>query len=321
MKGLKDLKNDVINGYNISSSEAVSIYNSDYEELLESANDIRKSLVGESFDICTIINGKSGRCSENCRYCAQSSFYNTNIEEYPLLRKDNITRAAIENHTGGVLRFSIVTSGRDLNDDEIDSVCESFKNIGDKCSIDLCASHGLLSLKQFKKLKESGVTRYHNNLETSRRFFNRICTTHTYDEKIEAIKRAKSAGLKVCSGGILGLGEDVKDRIDMVMEIKSLDIKSIPVNILNPIKGTPLEYMPILSEEEILRSIATFRFIVPDGAIRLAGGRALLQDKGKKAFMSGANAAISGNMLTTLGITLEEDIKMITSCGYRIEKI
>lgn len=321
MKNLRDIKNDVINGYNITKSEALNIFKSDYEELLESANEIRKKLNGNSFDMCTIINGKSGRCSENCRYCAQSSYYDTNIDEYPLLSREEITHAAIENHNGGVLRFSIVTSGRSLDDLEVESVCESFKDIGKKCSIDLCASHGLLSLKQFEKLREAGVTRYHNNLETSRRFFEKICTTHTYDEKIEAIKRAQSAGLKVCSGGILGLGETIEDRIDMVMDIKNLSIKSIPVNILNPIKGTPLENNSLLSEEEILRSIAVFRFIAPDSAIRLAGGRALLNDKGKKAFISGANAAISGNMLTTLGITLEEDIKMINSCGYKVEAI
>ncbi|KMT20980.1 biotin synthase BioB [Clostridium cylindrosporum] len=321
MEMLKSLKRDILNGYSITRQEAISLYKLPLESLVTTANEIREKMCGDSFDMCTIINGKSGRCSENCKYCAQSSFYKTNIDEYPLLEAKKIVDAAEKNHLGGVLRFSIVTSGRSLNDEEINSVCESYKDIGKKCGISLCASHGLLSLEQFKKLKEAGVTRYHNNLETSRRFFEKICTTHTYDEKIEAIKRAQQAGLEVCSGGILGLGEDIEDRIDMVMDIKALGIKSLPVNILNPIPGTPLENASKLSQEEIIKSISIFRFIMPDGAIRLAGGRALLEDMGRKAFLSGANAAISGDMLTTLGISLKDDIDMITSCGYKVKKI
>lgn len=321
MKSLQVIKRDIINGYNITKKEAVEVYNWDYEELLETSNDIRKIIIGDSFDVCTIINGKSGRCSENCKYCAQSSHYKTNIEEYSILESEKIVNSAVNNHNGGVLRFSIVTSGRKSNDEEIESLCRTYREISSSCSIDLCASHGLLTQIQFEKLKASGVTRYHNNLETSRNFFPKICTTHTYDEKIQAIKRAQNAGLEVCSGGILGLGESVEDRIDMVMDIKSLNINSIPVNILNPIKGTPLENINKISEEDILRSIATFRFIAPNAAIRLAGGRALLSDNGKGAFLSGANAAISGDMLTTIGISLKDDLDMITSCGYEVKKI
>ena len=318
---INKLKESIINGYSIEKEEAIKLYKEDLDSLLNSADDIRKAKLGDSFDVCSIINGKSGRCSEDCKYCAQSIYYNTNIEEYPLLDDEKIIDAALKNEKGGILRFSIVTSGRKLSEGEIDQICNTYKKIKSKSSINLCSSNGLLTYEEFKKLKESGVTRYHNNLETSRNFFNKICTTHTYDEKIEAIKNAHKAGLKVCSGGIFGLGESLEDRIDMAFEISSLGVKSIPVNILNPIKGTPLENINALSEEEILKSIAIYRFIAPDSVIRLAGGRALLSDKGKKAFLSGANGAISGDMLTTIGISLKDDLDMIKSCGYKVELI
>ncbi len=318
---INKLKESIINGYSIEKEEAIKLYKEDLDSLLNSADDIRKAKLGDSFDVCSIINGKSGRCSEDCKYCAQSIYYNTNIEEYPLLDDEKIIDAALKNEKGGILRFSIVTSGRKLSEGEIDQICNTYKKIKSKSSIKLCSSNGLLTYEEFKKLKESGVTRYHNNLETSRNFFNKICTTHTYDEKIEAIKNAHKAGLKVCSGGIFGLGESLEDRIDMAFEISSLGVKSIPVNILNPIKGTPLENINALSEEEILKSIAIYRFIAPDSVIRLAGGRALLSDKGKKAFLSGANGAISGDMLTTIGISLKDDLDMIKSCGYKVELI
>ena len=318
---INKLKESIINGYSIKKEEAIELYKEDIEELLNAANDIRKAKLGNSFDVCSIINGKSGRCSEDCKYCAQSIYYNTNIEEYPLLDDEKIIETALENEKGGILRFSIVTSGRKLSESEVNQICKVYKKIKSKSSIKLCSSNGLLTYEEFKRLKESGVTRYHNNLETSRNYFDKICTTHTYDEKIEAIKNAHKAGLKVCSGGIFGLGESIEDRIDMAFEITSLGVKSIPVNILNPIKGTPLENNEALTEEEILKSIAIYRFIAPDAVIRLAGGRALLSDKGKKAFLSGANGAISGDMLTTVGISLKDDLEMIKSCGYKVELI
>ncbi|MEG0371622.1 MAG: biotin synthase BioB [Clostridium sp.] len=321
MIDIKKLSEKVVRGYNITKEEALEIYLSDYSELLSEANKIREIMCGDSFDLCTIINGKSGRCSENCKYCAQSVHFKTGIEEYPLLSKKEVVDNAMDSYNLGILRFSIVTSGKGLSNNEIDVVCESYKEIREKCNIKLCASHGLLTFEQFKKLKNSGVTRYHNNLETSRNFFHKICTTHTYDDKVNSIKNAVKAGLQVCSGGILGLGESVEDRIDMILDLKSLGVKSIPVNILKPILGTALENNKTLEEEEILRSIAMFRFIAPDAAIRLAGGRAVLNDKGRLAIRSGANAAISGDMLTTLGISLKDDMKMINDCGYKVSII
>ncbi|MDS1029743.1 biotin synthase BioB [Bacillota bacterium LX-D] len=321
MKIAVALKNKILDGYQITKEDALSLINEDLEELWGCANDLRHHFCGNSFDICTIINGKSGKCSENCKYCAQSAHYHTKVEEYALLDCDRLKKEAVYNHQKGILRYSVVTSGIRLTDAEVDALCESYGEIKATCGISLCASHGLLSFEQFQKLKSAGVTRYHNNLETSRRHFPNICTTHTYDDKINAIKAAQKAGLEVCSGGIMGLGETMEDRIDMVMDIRDLEIKSVPVNILNPIPGTPLEHMPVLTTDEVRRIVAIFRFIIPDAAIRLAGGRGLMEDKGKSIFMSGANAAISGDMLTTSGINIDDDMAMLKELGFEVKML
>lgn len=315
------LKEKILNGSLLEKSEILSLLTEPIIELSKAANEIRDFFCGNSFDICTIINGKSGKCSENCKYCAQSIHFKTDIEEYPLLDSKRILDEAKHNENKGVLRYSIVTSGKKLSQKDLNDVCKSYKLIKENSNISLCASHGLLCYEDFIKLKKAGVSRYHNNLETSRNFFHNICTTHSYEEKIETIKAAQKAGLEVCSGGILGLGESMEDRIDMALEIRSLGIKSIPVNILNPIKGTPLENSKVLSYDEIKRTIAIFRFIIPYGAIRLAGGRGLLHDKGKSLFECGANATITGDMLTTAGITINEDMSIIKELNYEVTKI
>ena len=315
---VKELKEKVLNGKLIGKEEALFLAKeAPLKELTEAANEIRKHFCEDKFDICTIINGKSGKCSENCKFCAQSSFYDTHIKEYSLLNSKAIVKEAKYNDERGVLRFSIVTSGRKLSDKEIDSVCESIKEINKNTSVSVCGSFGLLSEEQYKKLKEAGLTRVHNNLETSRKNFKNICTTHTFDEKVQAIKNAKNAGLNICSGGIMGLGETMEDRIDMALELRELGVLSIPVNILNPIKGTPFENNKLLTNDEVCRIVAVYRFLIPRGAIRLAGGRGLLVDKGESCFLSGANAAISGDMLTTSGITIKEDMNLLKKIGYK----
>ncbi|WMJ22440.1 biotin synthase BioB [Paludicola sp. MB14-C6] len=315
----KELKCRIIKGYEINKQDAMKLVNEPLEELCIAANEIRQHFCGNKFDICTIINGKSGKCSEDCKYCAQSCHFKTSVEEYPLLGTQQIVDQARYNYDRGILRYSVVTSGKYLSDEEVNEVCDSYQAIQESCGILTCASHGLLSYEQFKKLKANGVSRYHNNLETSRRNFTNICTTHTYDDKIQAIQNAQRAGLEVCSGGIMGLGETMEDRIDMVMDIRSLGVKSVPVNILNPIQGTPYENVPKLSEDQVCRIVAIFRFLIPHGAIRLAGGRGLLSDKGKRAFQSGANAAISGDMLTTSGISIQEDMAMLSQLGFEVK--
>ncbi len=319
MTELEKLTDKVLNGEQITKEEAMNLYEQPLEELCESADQIRRKFCAEQFDICTIINGKSGRCSENCKFCAQSAHNHTGAEEYPLLPDEEIIAQARTNHEQGVLRYSIVTSGKRLSDAEVERMCGTVRRIRDEVGIAVCVSFGLLNEAQFRKLKEAGVTRVHNNLETSRRNFPNVCTTHTFDDKIAAIRAAQAAGLTVCSGGIMGLGETAEDRIDMALTLRELGIKSIPVNMLNPIPGTPFENNPKLTGEDMRRIVAVYRFILPDASIRLAGGRGLLSDKGKSCFTSGANAAISGDMLTTAGITTKTDMAMLDELGYEVK--
>lgn len=306
-------------GSEITREEAIALSQEPVEELAAAADEIRAARCGSRFDMCTIINGKSGRCSEDCKYCAQSAFYDTGeIEHYPLLCSEAILKEALYNDAKGVLRYSIVTSGKRLSDREIDEICVSITRIREETSLEVCVSFGLLDEEQFRRIKAAGASRVHCNLETSERYFPQVCTTHTYAEKIATLKAAKRAGLSICSGGIMGLGETMEDRIDMVLTARSLGVKSIPVNLLNPIKGTPYEDNVPLTEEEARRCVAVFRFIIPDGSIRLAGGRGLLTDKGRSCFESGANAVITGDMLTTAGITVDTDKKLMEELGYEV---
>ena len=321
MHFIEQCKEKIYNGEDITRQEAITLAKEPLEELATAADEIRKYMCGNRFDMCTIINGKCGKCSEDCKYCAQSVHYSTSCQEsYPLLQTEELLAGAKQNENQGVLRYSIVTSGKRLNDQEIAQVCDSISVIRRHTNIQICVSFGLLNEKQFTKLKEAGVSRVHCNLESSKRYFPKICTTHTYEEKIAVINAAKSTGLSVCSGGIMGLGETMEDRIDMALDLRRLGVKSIPVNLLNPIMGTPYEKNRILTEKEFCRIIAVFRFIIPDGDIRLAGGRWLLKDKGERCFQSGANAAISGDMLTTAGITVASDKKMLEKLGFSILK-
>lgn len=312
-----DLKNKIIDGYTITKEEALSLCDAPLETLCKSADELREHFCKDAFDICTIVNGKCGKCSENCKFCAQSAFYTTHTDSYPLLDKEELLKHAIYNDERGVLRYSIVTSGRALNDAEVDQVCEATREIYKRTNLSVCVSAGLLNEAQYRRLKEAGINRVHNNLETSRRNFPNVCTTHTYEDKIAAIKAAQRAGMNVCSGGIMGLGETMDDRIDMAFTLRELGVHSVPINILNPIPGTPFEHNKVLTEDEIRRIVAIYRFILPNSSIRLAGGRGLLEDKGKILFKSGANAAISGDMLTTSGITIEKDMNMLKELGYK----
>lgn len=316
---LNELTNEVLNGKQITKEEALFLYEQPLSELCENADKIRQYFCANQFDICTIINAKSGSCSENCKFCAQSAHNHTCVAKYPLLSKKEILAQAKLNHEQGVLRYSIVTSGKRLSDAEVDAMCEAVREIKEQVGISVCASFGLLNEQQFRKLKEAGVTRVHNNLETSCRNFSNICTTHSFDDKVQAICAAQAAGLSVCSGGIMGLGETAEDRIDMAFSLRELDIKSVPVNMLNPIPGTPFENNEKLTEEDMRRIVAVYRFILPTASIRLAGGRGLLHDKGKGCFTSGANAAISGDMLTTAGITTKTDMELLYELGYEVK--
>ncbi|CZQ95263.1 biotin synthase BioB [Trichococcus ilyis] len=318
MTTMEAIKNKLYAGGQLTKAEALDLTEAPLEELCAAANEVREHFCGNVFDVCTIINGKSGKCSENCKFCAQSRYYRTKVEAYSLLGSEEIVDQAKYNEARGVLRYSIVTSGRALSAKEVDKVCASLEAVQKESDIALCGSFGLLEEAEFSKLKQAGLTRVHNNLETSRRNFPNICTTHSYDDKIAAIRAAQQAGLTVCSGGIIGLGETMEDRIDMVIDLREMGIRSIPVNLLNPIPGTPFAENEIVSDDEMARTIAIFRLLVPDAFIRLAGGRGLLADKGRQCFLSGANAAISGDMLTTDGITIEQDMRLLDELGYEV---
>lgn len=321
MSFVSEMKEKVLCGEEITRQEALQLAGQPLTELQAAADEIRRKVCGNGFDLCTIVNGKCGRCSEDCKYCAQSAHYHTACEEnYPLLSTEELVAGARHNAAQGVLRYSIVTSGKRLSEKEIEQACESIRRIKEETSIEVCVSFGLLEEAQFRKLKEAGASRVHCNLESSARYFPEVCTTHTYEEKIETLKAAKRAGLSICSGGILGMGETMEDRIDMILTARELGVKSIPVNLLNPIPGTPYEKITPLSNEEACRCVALFRFLVPDASIRLAGGRGLVGDKGEACFLSGANAAISGDMLTTAGITVETDMELVHRLGFEVRR-
>lgn len=321
MSFTEEMKDKILRGKWIGREEALRLAEEPLEELRQAADEIRRKVCGSGFDLCTIVNAKCGRCSEDCRYCAQSAHYRTACEEsYPLLSTQELLEDARRNAQQGVLRYSIVTSGRRLSEEEVEQACESIRRIRAEVPIEVCVSFGLLDEVQFRKIKAAGASRVHCNLESSARYFPSVCTTHTYEEKIRTLQAAKRAGLSICSGGILGLGETMEDRIDMVLTARELGVKSIPVNLLNPIPGTPYENRVPLDNEEACRCVALFRFLIPDASIRLAGGRWLLGDKGEACFLSGANAAISGDMLTTAGITVETDMELLRSSGFEVKR-
>lgn len=312
----RQIAGEIIAGRRLNRADDVSfLLQDELEELCKGADEIRSYFCGDEIDLCTIVNGRGGKCSENCKFCAQSSHYHTGAEVHRFLEPDEIVLDAKTNEAEGVRRYSIVTAGRTLEGDDLEKAQEAYRRLSHETKLHLCASHGLLSEEAFKSLKSAGVERYHANIETSKRNFSNICTTHTFEDKLACIDRAKKAGLAVCSGGILGMGEDWEDRLDMAYTLSELHVDSIPLNVLIPIPGTPFENREQLKREEILRCVALFRYLNPEADIRLAAGRVLLEESGREAFESGANAAITGNMLTTSGNTIREDRQMIKKLG------
>lgn len=316
---INKLEYKVMNGQSLCYDEAILLSNTDNaKELYAAADRIRDKFRGKKVDLCSIMNAKSGKCSENCKYCAQSGHYNTGVEEYPLIDLETALKMAKENEKAGAHRFALVTSGGMLSSKDFDRIIEIFEVLRRETSLHLCASLGKISYEQAVTLKRVGVSMYHHNLETSRSYFTQICDTHTYEDKIDTIRNVIDAGLPICSGGIIGLGETMKDRIDMACELKSLGVKSVPINILNPIQGTPLEKAKRLAPEEILKTISVFRFIIPDGFIRYAGGRNALGELQTLGFKAGVNAALVGNYLTTVGKNIQEDIQTIRELGLDV---
>lgn len=316
---ITQIKEKVLAGGEIGYDEALRLSEAtDKQALYRAAGEIRDKRCGRHFDTCSIINARSGRCSENCKWCAQSAVFKTNVEEYELIDKRTCMELALKNAEYGVSKFSFVTSGRALSDRNIDTICEYARQIGERTSMRLCASMGLLKREQLARLKDVGILRYHCNLESSPRYFPRLCSTHTMEDKIATIRAAQAVGMEVCSGGIIGMGETMEDRIGLAFALRELGVKSIPINVLNPIPGTPLEGAAPLSDEEVLTTVALFRFIHPDAYLRFAGGRMLIAHIETEAIRAGINAAIVGDLLTTVGSKVKEDIEKVKGLGFSI---
>ena len=318
---LKDLADKIIDGYEITKEEALELYDAPLDELKESASKITSHFFKEAIELCCISNGKCGKCSENCKFCSQSRYYNTEIQQSVLKSVDEFFKEAQANDKRGVHRFSIVTAGVRLSKAELKTIAQAYKKISSELKISCCGSLGLLDYDDFVMLKESGLNRYHNNLETSPNFFKEICTTHTMKQKEDTIALAKKAGLEICSGCILGMGESVEDRVDIALELRKLQVDSTPINILNPIKGTPLENRPTVHPDEVRRTIALFRHVLPKTVLRLAGGRLIIQKYFTDLYKYGINAEITGDMLTTAGLTVADDISAAISNQKILTKI
>ncbi len=316
-KQLIDLTEKIIKegGYVFSYEDAcelAQLQEKDTMDLLFCAHKIKKMRRQEETILCSIINAKSGFCSEDCAFCAQSAHHRTEIKTYPLLAEEEIVKSAIELERRGATRYSMVTSGYMLKDEELDVICHSATAICKQTALTVCASLGMLTESMARRLAEGGIAVYHHNLETARSFFDEVCTTHNYDEDIETVKLAKAAGMKVCSGGILGLGETWEQRVELAFTLKELDVDGIPINFLNPIAGTKMEDRPLLKPLEALKCIAIFRFINPDKNILICGGREVtLRDYQSWVMLAGANGLMIGNYLTTQGRNIKMDIDMV----------
>lgn len=315
-----DIKNKVLSGGETTFDEALwLIETAGAEELYDAAHEITSRRASRKFDTCSIINSKSGRCGENCKWCAQSAFYDTGVECYPFVGSAECLRHAKYNESQGVGRFSLVNSGKRASKKEIASICETVKALKASTGMGICVSLGLVDLDDLRALKAAGAGRYHCNLETAPSYFPQLCGTHGIDDKVRTLENAREAGMEICSGGILGMGENHAQRVEFAFKLKESGVSSIPLNILHPIKGTPLENCSPLTEEEFLRAVAMFRFVHPQAFLRFAGGRSKISREGmEKALFIGINAAIVGDLLTTIGSKVEDDFKMIKDAGYEL---
>ena len=304
-------------------NELLKLYDLPVEELINISSKITKENFNNEVEFCSIISAKTGKCQEDCKYCSQSSHYKTSLESSPLIRIEEVKKAAISAKNNGASRFCVVTSGKSPEKSEFNEILKMIETVSKIDNLHSCCSLGILNEDQVRQLKEAGVERYNHNLNASKSYHDEICTTHSYEDRRNTVLLAKSYGIEACTGGIIGMGETREQRIELALELAELDPVSVPVNFLHPVQGTPFEsYYDAIDEDEILKTLAIFRIILPKALIRYAGGRLSrfskkYQELGIKA---GVNALLVGNYLTTTGISPAEDLELVQSSGMSVTK-
>lgn len=295
----------------LTKKELLDLYNKDLDELL----DISSKLMSDKIEFCSLVNARNGKCSQNCKYCAQSSHYRTDIETYPLIEKEKVQKAALEAKSYHASRFAVVTSGKSPDESDTDGIIDLIKEINKIDGLKSCASIGILNEEQAKSLKEAGLTRFHHNINTCRSYYSSVCTTHTYDDRINTCRLVKKYGMELCCGVILGMGETVEQRIEMAMELAEIQPESIPINILMPIPQTPFEnYHVKIDEENILRTLAVFKIANPKSVLRFCGGRMRLSEENQiRALKTSVEGILTGNYLTTTGKSPKDDIAVVSA--------
>ncbi len=292
----------------------VELYELPMEELVKMSAKVTEENFNNEVELCSIVSAKTGACKENCKYCSQSKHNHADIECSPLLSVEGVRKAALSAKENGATRFCVVTSGRKPTEEVFPKILEMIKAVSEIEGLHTCCSLGILTEEQVAQIKEAGVERFNHNLNTAESYHEKICTTHNFEDRVETIKLIQKYGIEACSGGIIGMGESREQRIEMALELRELNPKSVPLNFLDPIKGTPLEdYREKIDEEEILKTICIYRLILPKALLRYAGGRTTRFSKKyqKLGIKAGINAILVGNYLTTTGVTLEEDKELL----------
>ncbi|MBQ8886953.1 MAG: biotin synthase BioB [Candidatus Gastranaerophilales bacterium] len=302
----------------MNKEELLKLYHSDLNELLEKSS----KYVKDEVEFCSLVNARSGKCSQNCKYCAQSSHYRTDIEEYPLVSNDEVIKAALEAKENGVIRFAVVTSGKSPDEENFDKVLGFIDELNKLEGIRSCASIGILNEEQAKELAKHGLKRVHHNINTSESYYSDICTTHSWQDRLNTCKLVKKYGMELCCGVILGMGETVEQRIEMALELKEIEPESIPINILMPIAKTPFEnYHNKIDDENILRTLAIFKITNPNAIIRFCGGRMRLSNENQElALKTCVEGILTGNYLTTTGKSPQDDIKTLEKLNKKLKK-
>lgn len=320
---IRECADKVLEGTPLAEEDALrleAVNGPDLYQLFAEAGRIREHFVGSAVTLCSIINAKSGKCPENCAFCAQSAHHATTVASYDLVEEDEMVACAKMAESNGASCYGIITSGTGISPGaELDRICATLRRIREEAGILPSCSLGIMNYETAQILKEAGMVTYHHNLETARSFFPNICTTHDYEEDVETVRAAKRAGLKVCSGGIFGLGESFQQRVEMAMTLRELEVDSIPVNFLDPVEGTRLEHANFLTPLECLRTIAVYRFLLPDRQIKVCGGRERnLRELQSWIFLAGASGMMTGNYLTKSGRDPEVDRRLISDLGLEI---